>query len=143
MATPSEGVETLTNVKKAIRSIKKNLALVVQRLKDDEFGKDTAQAQATVALSLGMLKYMSARLQGLDRGRKPDDPLRKELNHLRKTLAEIKAQKSTESNKSSISPPKKKMEATETATSTPNEQSKTHRLETADQDTPTPKKRKL
>ena len=48
-----------------------------------------AQAQAVVALSIGTLRYMRARLEGSDEGRASDDPLRKELNHIRKLVAEI------------------------------------------------------
>ena len=48
-----------------------------------------AQAQAVVALSIGTLRYMRARLEGSDEGRATDDPLRQELNLIRKLVAEI------------------------------------------------------
>lgn len=51
--------------------------------------KRRALAQSTVALSLGTLRYMGYRLRGLDRGRKADDPLRKELNRMRKVLVTL------------------------------------------------------
>ena len=90
MATP-KALIALEKTKEAIDDIKTKLELVVQRLKEDAFEKVTAQAQATVSLSVGMMKYMGARLQGLDHGRKQDDALRQELNQMRKVLAEIKA----------------------------------------------------
>lgn len=90
MATP-KAIDNLQKAKKALQGIKQHLEPVVQRLKANAFERSTAKAQATVALSVGMMKYMGARLQGLDHGRKPDDPLRKELDHMRKVLAEMKA----------------------------------------------------
>jgi len=90
MATP-KALNALQKTKEAISDIRTKLDLVVQRLKDDAFDKTTAQAQATVSLSIGMMKYMGARLQGLDHGRKQDDALRQELNQMRKVLADIKA----------------------------------------------------
>ena len=90
MTTP-KALIALEKTKEAINDIKAKLEQVVQRLRDDAFDKATAQAQATVSLSIGMMKYMGARLQGLDHGRKQDDALRQELNQMRKVLAEIKA----------------------------------------------------
>lgn len=95
MATP-KALNALHKTKEALDDIKSKLEPVIQRLKDDAFERATAQAQATVSLSIGMMKYMGARLQGLDEGRKPDDSLRKELNQMRKVLAEIKARHSEE-----------------------------------------------
>lgn len=92
MATP-KALTALKTTKEALNDIKAKLEPVVQCLRDDAFETATAQAQATVSLSIGMMKYMSARLQGLDHGRKPDDPLRIELNQMRKVLADIKARK--------------------------------------------------
>lgn len=86
----------LTKTKQALEDIKASLEPVIQRLKENAFNEATGQAQATVSLSIGMMKYMGARLQGLDQGRKADDPLRQELNQMRKVLAEIKARKSSE-----------------------------------------------
>jgi hypothetical protein len=98
MATP-KALNALQKTKEALDDIKSKLEPVIQRLKDDAFERATAQAQATVSLSIGMMKYMGARLQGLDDGKKSDDPLRKELNQMRKVLAEIKA-RHTEAKKS-------------------------------------------
>lgn len=47
------------------------------------------QASMAVALAMGTLRYMGARLRGLDRGRKPDDPLRQELNTMRKRMVAL------------------------------------------------------
>ncbi len=90
MATPKSLI-ALQKTKQALEDIKSTLEPVIQRLKDDAFEKAAAQAQATISLSVGMMKYMGARLQGLDQGRNPDDPLRQELNQMRKVLAEIKS----------------------------------------------------
>jgi hypothetical protein len=99
MATP-KACNALKKAKEAIDDIKDKLEQVVQRLKDDAFEKATAQAQATVSLSIGMMKYIGARLQGLDHGRNHDDALRQELNQMRKVLAEIKARNGTTRNTS-------------------------------------------
>jgi hypothetical protein len=45
-----------------------------------------ALSQAAVALSIATMRVVGARLQGLDRGRKADDPLRQELNRIRTAL---------------------------------------------------------
>ena len=51
---------------------------------------EMSEIYATVALSVGMMRYMSARLRGLDQGRSKDDPLRKELDNMKRVLAEVK-----------------------------------------------------
>ncbi len=71
-------------------AIKEKLLPVLQKLTDDKFGEATGQAQASVALSIGMMRYMGARLRGLDEGRKADDPLRKDLNNIKRVLAKTK-----------------------------------------------------
>ncbi|KAG7340709.1 hypothetical protein IV203_024252 [Nitzschia inconspicua] len=81
---------TLQKTKQAIADITDKLEPVLKKLKTNDFGDDTPQAQATVALSIGMMRYMGARLQGLDQGRSKDDPLRQELNKMKAVLAEIK-----------------------------------------------------
>mmetsp|Transcript_42614 Transcript_42614/g.72682 ORF Transcript_42614/g.72682 Transcript_42614/m.72682 type:complete len:200 (+) Transcript_42614:119-718(+) len=48
-----------------------------------------AEAEAAVALAIGTLRYMGARLQGLDRGRKKGDPLRMELDKIRGMLVSL------------------------------------------------------
>ena len=47
------------------------------------------QASMAVALAMGTLRYMGARLRGLDQGRKSDDPLRQELNTMRKRMVAL------------------------------------------------------
>mmetsp|Transcript_26696 Transcript_26696/g.56228 ORF Transcript_26696/g.56228 Transcript_26696/m.56228 type:complete len:203 (-) Transcript_26696:44-652(-) len=49
-----------------------------------------AEAEAAVALVIGTLRYMGARLSGLDRGRKKGDPLRMELDKIRGTLVKLR-----------------------------------------------------
>jgi hypothetical protein len=41
-------------------------------------------------VAIGTLRYMGARLRGLDQGRKKDDPLRMELDKIRAKLVELK-----------------------------------------------------
>ena len=91
MAT-KDALEGLEKTKKALTEIKKQLKPFVDRLETAE-GKALAQAQAAVALSVGTLRYMGARLRGLDQGRKADDPLRKELNEMRRVLTEVEKRK--------------------------------------------------
>ena len=93
MAT-TKSLAALEKSKEAIIVIKQRLAPVLRRLTDDTFGEETGRAQASVALSIGMMRYMGARLRGLDRGKKSDDPLRKELNNIKRILAKtIKSSK--------------------------------------------------
>lgn len=82
--------EALEKTKEAITTIRLRMQPVIEKLNDNGFEKHTDQAQATVALSIGMLKYIGARLQGKDQGRKADDPLRTELNNMKRVLADIK-----------------------------------------------------
>ncbi|KAL7470268.1 hypothetical protein ACHAXS_012701 [Conticribra weissflogii] len=49
-----------------------------------------AEAEAAVALAIGTMRYMGARLKGLDRGRKKGDPLRVELDKIRGTLVTLR-----------------------------------------------------
>lgn len=49
-----------------------------------------AEAEAAVALAIGTLRYMGARLRGLDRGRKKGDPLRMELDKIRGMLVALR-----------------------------------------------------
>mmetsp|Transcript_11997 Transcript_11997/g.13946 ORF Transcript_11997/g.13946 Transcript_11997/m.13946 type:complete len:198 (+) Transcript_11997:214-807(+) len=48
------------------------------------------EAEAAVALSIGTLRYMAFRLKGQSNGRKKNDPLRMELDKIRKTLVELR-----------------------------------------------------
>ena len=92
MAPTSKSLTALKNSKEAVSIIKEKLIPVLQRLSDDSFGEETGRAQASVALSLGMMRYMAARVRGLDQGRRSDDPLRKDLNNMKRVLAKITKQ---------------------------------------------------
>lgn len=105
MATP-KSLASLEKSKEAISVIKERLLPVLQRLTDDKFGEATGRAQASVALSIGMMRYMGSRLRGLDRGKKPDDPLRRDLNNIKRILANTK-EKKADAAKKTISEPKK------------------------------------
>jgi hypothetical protein len=122
MATP-KALDALKLTKEALLGIKQRLQPVLQRLTDNEFEETTSQAQTTLALSIGMMRYMGARLQGLDQGRKPDDPLRKELNNMKRVLAEIKKKHSTQ---------KKPAEKPSTTTETPPAKSQSAKDKTKD-----------
>lgn len=97
MAT-KEALEGLEKTGKALIEISKQLKPFIAKLETAE-GKALAQAQAVVALSMGTLRYMGARLRGLDQGRKPDDPLRQELNEMRRVLTEVEKMNNDESTK--------------------------------------------
>ena len=102
---------SLQKTKDSIDDIQKKLQLVLDHLKektvttgsDDNNDNDEnnntgdsstelemSEIYATLALSVGMMRYMSARLRGLDQGRSKDDPLRKELDNMKRVLAEVK-----------------------------------------------------
>ncbi|KAL3822576.1 hypothetical protein ACHAXA_007687 [Cyclostephanos tholiformis] len=49
-----------------------------------------AEAEAAVALAVGTLRYMGARLRGSDVGRRKGDPLRVELDGLRAALVSLR-----------------------------------------------------
>ena len=89
MAT-TKSLTSLEKSKEAVLEIREKLLPVLQQLTNDKFGAATGRAQASVALSIGMMRYMGARLRGLDQGRKPDDPLRKDLNNIKRVLAKTK-----------------------------------------------------
>ena len=89
MAT-TKSLKSLEKSKEAVLAIKEKLLPVLQKLTDDKFGEATGRAQASVALSIGMMRYMGARMRGLDEGRKADDPLRKDLNNIKRVLAKTK-----------------------------------------------------
>ena len=83
-----ESVAALNQADTAIGEIAKQLRPFVTQLSDDDPEKK-AQAQAVVALTIGTLRYMGARLHGKDEGRRPDDPLRQELDQMRKILVAL------------------------------------------------------
>mmetsp|Transcript_19671 Transcript_19671/g.29186 ORF Transcript_19671/g.29186 Transcript_19671/m.29186 type:complete len:141 (+) Transcript_19671:146-568(+) len=88
-------IKDIQKTKDAISMIKKELKPFVSRLDSDDATKK-AQAQAVVALSIGTLRYMGARLQGKDEGRKKDDPLRQELDQMRKVIIQIEKKRKAE-----------------------------------------------
>lgn len=106
MAT-TKSLKSLEKSKDAVVAIKEKLLPVLQRLADDKFGEATGRAQASVALSIGMMRYMGARLRGLDQGRKADDLLRKDLNNIKRVLAKTKKTQTTDATGKSTKPPTK------------------------------------
>ena len=57
------------------------------------------EAQAAIALTIGTLRYMAARLQGLNRGKDKNDSLRMELDKMKKTLVKLRGLKAKSSTK--------------------------------------------
>jgi len=55
----------------------------------DSNSAEIAEAEAAVALTIGTLRYMAARLEGRDKGPKSNDPLRLELDKMRKILVTL------------------------------------------------------
>lgn len=113
----TKSTASLQQTKDAVDDIRTKLQPVLDRLKDildtDEGDSDhgnnrdpssshktvadvdVSEIQATVALAVGMMRYISARLRGLDQGRSKDDPLREELNNMKRVLADIKKYRRT------------------------------------------------
>jgi|AntRauTorckE5430_2_1112549.scaffolds.fasta_scaffold01558_3 hypothetical protein len=48
------------------------------------------EAESAVALAMGTLRYMAHRLKGEERGKDKNDPLRMELDKMRRTLVQVK-----------------------------------------------------
>ena len=76
------------SVQESLANIRKELKPFVRQLDSDD-PEQKAQAQSVVALSIGTLRYMGARLKGKDQGRTPEDPLRQELDQMRKVLVAL------------------------------------------------------
>jgi hypothetical protein len=93
-ASQDATISTLQKTHQAVSDIQDKLEPVLEK--------------ATVALSIGMTRYMAARLRGLDQGRSKDDLLRQELNKIKAVLAEIKQRrgsvKSNNTNSASTKP---------------------------------------
>jgi hypothetical protein len=117
MATKG-ALEGLEKTGEALIEIRKQLKPFIAQLETAE-GKALAQAQAVVALSVGTLRYMGARLRGLDQGRKPDDPLRKELNEMRRVLQEVEKMKNDESPMKNKAPTEENDETKQTSKNAP------------------------
>ena len=52
--------------------------------------QEIAEAEAAVSLAMGTLRYMAHRLKGHSKGKKKNDPLRMELDKMRRTLVQCK-----------------------------------------------------
>lgn len=115
MTTTDPKLQPLHKTLHALKEIKVSLMPFLKLLQDDHDAKKTAadddrkkkhttatsrkkqlltphrraEAEAAVALSIGTLRYMGARLKGQDRGRKGDE-LRKELDQIRGLLVSLR-----------------------------------------------------
>jgi hypothetical protein len=93
-------VEALQKTRDALMEIRVSLLPYVKLLKSQESVKKIdrsaadasklAEAQSVVALAVGTLRYMGARLSGKDQGRHKTDPLRIELDKMRQTLVTLR-----------------------------------------------------
>jgi len=61
--------------------------------------QEITEAEAAVALAMGTLRYMAHRLKGNARGQNKNDPLRLELDKMRKTLVSVKKLRRDDSKK--------------------------------------------
>lgn len=86
--TKPNHIAAFQSVKESLANIRKELKPFVRKL-DSDNPEEKAQAQSVVALSIGTLRYMGARLRGKDQGRAADDPLRQELDQMRKVLVAL------------------------------------------------------
>ena len=92
-----KALKTLSKTDEALQQIRTKLQPFLKQLSSDDDNAITtsdqrhkrAVTQAAVALSLGTVRFMGARLRGLDEGRRTDDPLRIELNKMRKLLSAL------------------------------------------------------
>lgn len=92
----------LKKTSESIKQIKKTLTPFLKLLdkyynqssldKRKEFDiQRIAEAEAAVALAMGTMRYMAFRLKGQERGKKKNDPLRMELDKMRKALVQVKS----------------------------------------------------
>lgn len=86
--TKPNHIAAFQSVQESLANIRKELKPFVRKL-DSDNPEEKAQAQSVVALSIGTLRYMGARLRGKDQGRAADDPLRQELDQMRKVLVAL------------------------------------------------------
>ena len=86
--TKPNHIAAFQSVKESLANIRKELKPFVRQL-DSDNPEEKAQAQSVVALSIGTLRYMGARLKGKDQGRTAEDPLRQELDQMRKVLVAL------------------------------------------------------
>ena len=97
-------LESLEKVKSALRQISKSLSPYLSYLQhhnesdgqsSNEKEKYRAEIEVSISLAIGTLKYMAARLKGCNV--KPGDPLRLELDNIRKILKQVKKGRDTKS----------------------------------------------
>lgn len=101
MATPT-ALKALQDTQEALVEIRRKLQpllTTLQQTDETSSADDRAVAQAGVALTMGTLRFMAQRLRG-SKGSLPNgqaDPLRQELNRMRKLLVQVqkKASKSS------------------------------------------------
>jgi hypothetical protein len=173
MTTTDPKLQPLHKTLHALKEIKVSLMPFLKLLQDDHDAKKTiadddrkkkqtttqkkkqlltphrrAEAEAAVALSIGTLRYMGARLKGLDRGRKKGDELRKELDQIRGLLVSLRkiegeVEKKKSNNDSSAKGEQFKTTTTESAAdNNSNNKSKRNLEEAADADSSSKKMRK-
>jgi hypothetical protein len=95
-----KALDALRNTRDAIQEIQVQLQPFLEVAeKESSTAMQRAQAQAAIALSLGTLRYMGARLRGVDQGRNKDDPLRQELDQMRKLLVALQKKQQHEEEK--------------------------------------------
>ena len=109
MASQQAPLLALQKTQKAIKNIQKALQPYLKLLKTHQDAQNgtltptksssstptptlaqVTEAQAAVALSIGTLRFMAARLKGQNRGKDKGDALRMELDKMRKTLVELR-----------------------------------------------------
>lgn len=96
----AKALDALRKAEDAIKEIQMQVKpFMALAEKEIATARQRAQAQAAIALSLGTLRYMGARLRGLDQGRRKEDPLRQELDHMRKLLVSLQRKQSEEEEK--------------------------------------------
>jgi hypothetical protein len=110
-------VNALKSTSEALIKIRKELKPFVKLLDSDD-AEQRAQAQAVVALSLGTVRYIGARIRGKDEGRKQDDPLRQDLNQIRNVLVQIERKRKSRGENESHMEPSCKKESKQTGLTT-------------------------
>jgi hypothetical protein len=124
-------VEALQKTRDALKEIRVSLLPYVKFLKIQESvrkidrsavdASKLAEAQSVVALAVGTLRYMGARLSGKDQGRHKNDPLRIELDKMRQTLVTLRK---LEPPKEKKNPAPQKSDGTSTTAENTEQQSK-------------------
>jgi len=118
-----EVLDNLISVTESAQAIEANLAPFLKILQNENEDDSTrsndasrhakAEAQAAVALTLGTLRYMNAKLRGSDCSENPNHPLRLELDKMRQAIVALtqvdtrtKSQQPSNQNSQSSPPPK-------------------------------------